>query len=622
MKYSSYKILFYAFILFISSQCIYAQDLKFAWISDLHIGYKNADADLQSIVENINGQQQLSFVIATGDIAEQGFNDQLMQAKKILDQLKIKYYVVPGNHDTYWSHNAGNKFRELWGSDRFTVTEGNTTIIGISSAIVLKGHSGHISPEMLKYLDDILSKTPKTRQVIVVLHHPLDGETDNWFQVTNRLKDYNARFILNGHGHYNRLSKYNGIPAAMIRTILAKKPAAVENKPGYSIVSVWPDSLSFTEVRTDSTYKYWGSLSVSPTEETPHIDSLQFISYNAEILSKTELNETLAAAPLAAGNRIFAATLNGNVYCFDANGTKLWKTSTGGTITSRPALSGNTLVIATVEGDIICLNASSGQMGETIGLGEPVTSQLIITDYTGTKYLMNGSRPEKCIIAGTASGAMFCYDLKSLEQIWENHDASGMIETRPLCTANKLIYGSWDGHLYCLDVRTGLLTWKWSENPNFYYSPAACTPVSDGKLVFITAPDKFVSAIDINLGKTAWRKNDYQSWESIGLSEDAKRLFVKSFSDKFYIVNAANGKKISEINLKYGVNIMPTVPVEKAGQILVGLENGTLYSVDKTNKAEALLFAGTARLHSVQVMDEGLFAVSNMDGKIVIFKNK
>ena len=130
------------------------------------------------------------------------------------------------------------------------------------------------------------------------------------------------------------------------------------------------------------------------------------------------------------------------------------------------------------EGDVITINSENGEIIQTIGLDEALTSQFVVIEikYYGAKT--------KAIIVGSSSGKVYCYELSSLELIWENNSAERMIETLPLVIDDKIIYGSWDNYLYCLSKSTGSLIWKWTENKNFYYSPAACWPVNDGKNVF------------------------------------------------------------------------------------------------------------------------------------------
>lgn len=95
-------------ILFIvlSISGIYSQNFNFAHITDIHIGTETAKEDLERTVIDINNQD-LDFVIVTGDITEMGTDEELASAKETLAKIKIPNYVIPGNHDTGWSESGG-----------------------------------------------------------------------------------------------------------------------------------------------------------------------------------------------------------------------------------------------------------------------------------------------------------------------------------------------------------------------------------------------------------------------------------------------------------------------------------------------------------------------------------
>ena len=325
------------------------------------------------------------------------------------------------------------------------------------------------------------------------------------------------------------------------------------------------------------------------------------------------MKTSISTLLLVSSDKIFASTIDGIIYCYNLDGKLLWDYDTKETIFSKPVRDKDVLVVATIENDLMTINVNNEELIQVIGIGEPLTSQLI---KFGIQY--NGNKTT-AIIIGTSMGNMFCYDLYSFEEIWENNSASLMIEDRPLFLNGKLIFGSWDNYLYCIDAATGTLIWKWTENKNFYYSPAACWPDTDDKNIYISTPDKFVSAIDVLQGKTIWRKKDFNSWESIGISNDKNKLFVKSMLDKFYIVSAKNGKAIKEIDMKFGEDTMPCEPIEWNGKIIFGGKNGIVYLIKNDYSWEPLFFTGTARVHSIQHIRNNLFAASNMDGKIFIF---
>src|SRR3954464_5717690 len=103
--------LFFLFVIFLT---LHAQikPFRFIHISDTHIGSPDgkAEEDLRRTVADINEMKDLAFVVITGDITELGTNEQLKLAKQILDSLNIKYYIIPGNHDTGWSESGGLGF--------------------------------------------------------------------------------------------------------------------------------------------------------------------------------------------------------------------------------------------------------------------------------------------------------------------------------------------------------------------------------------------------------------------------------------------------------------------------------------------------------------------------------
>ena len=61
--------------------------LRFAWLSDTHVGSQTGAADLRASVRDINSLTGLSFVIISGDVTEFGSHEQFISAKSILDEL-------------------------------------------------------------------------------------------------------------------------------------------------------------------------------------------------------------------------------------------------------------------------------------------------------------------------------------------------------------------------------------------------------------------------------------------------------------------------------------------------------------------------------------------------------
>src|SRR5262245_35611163 len=93
------------------------KSFRFIHISDTHIGSPDgkSEEDLRRTVADIKQMNDIAFVIITGDITELGTDQQLKIARRILDSLHIKYYIIPGNHDTGWSESGGLSFTKTFG---------------------------------------------------------------------------------------------------------------------------------------------------------------------------------------------------------------------------------------------------------------------------------------------------------------------------------------------------------------------------------------------------------------------------------------------------------------------------------------------------------------------------
>lgn len=577
----------------------------FGWYTDCHIGAFDASDDLLMAIRHSNAYDKLDFVVLTGDITEKGTNDELYEAYEILDSLQTDYYIIPGNHDTKWSE-SGCSFFSLFGDDKFELTLDNTLYVGVNSGIPWRGGGGHIPAEDLIWLDSLV-KASEGKEIIFFVHHPLDSGIDNWYKATNILREGNVKAVLVGHGHANKIYDFNGIPGAMSKATLTKKGGW-----GYTIVENTSDSLLFFDVSQDTDTLIWGAIDKTAELTIPKIDSAEFIPYAVKTEWKKDLQTTVSAPLLHYENNIFLAGTDGILRCFDLQGNEVWTFDAGSAIFSRPYASGSIIAVGTVEGDLYTLDIATGEVIQILNIGSPITSQL-----NGFPAEVMGEQTQ-ALLVGTGDGTFYCYDMKYFTLLWESYDAGGMIETLPLVMDDRVIYGAWDGHLYCVDRVSGILNWKWTENDNFYYSPAAAYPVTDGKNVYITTPDKHVSAIDVLLGKTIWRKN-VESWESIGIGGDKKELYIKTFKDNVTILNAKNGKPAATIEIGFGLDTMPTAIYELNGMPLFGTKSGIVYTIDKKNKPIPLLFLGTARLHTVLPLSETAFAAANMDGTVGIF---
>jgi glucose dehydrogenase len=206
--------------------------------------------------------------------------------------------------------------------------------------------------------------------------------------------------------------------------------------------------------------------------------------------------------------------------------------------------------------------------------------------------------------------------------LWQFDGLGGFVETRPLIYEGKVIFGAWDQHLYALDVKTGRLVWKWKgERPGTLLSPAACWPIAANARVFIAAPDRKMTALDVKTGEQIWRSGTYVARESIGLSEDQTRIYVRAMNDYFYAfsTSSAQPEPIWELNGQFGYDINSAMLPEKNGTVFYGTKNGLLFALDgKAGRIKWQHKLGVGVMNTVVALSASQALATDFDGKVVL----
>ncbi|MBN3581894.1 PQQ-binding-like beta-propeller repeat protein [Algoriphagus aestuarii] len=589
-----------------------AQEFKFAFITDTHIGSPNgvAEEDLKNTVSDINSLDSIDFAIVTGDITEMGTDAEIKKAKELLDELTIPYYVIPGNHDTGWSESGGVSFISIFGYDKFVFEHKGYKFIGTASGPYVRMSDGHIPRDAVVWLDSVLNATPAKQPIINANHYPLDQSLDNWFEMTDRLKQHNTQFSICGHGHTNKAYDFEGIPGTMGRSNLRAK----EKIGGYTIVEITKDTAYFSERNPGvKTQDPWREI---PLFDRDYEDLPQFPKPNDGINSLYPLvavkwsyhsSANVISTPLVTRDRVYFGNSVGKFEALDArSGKPVWEFQTDGGIFSSPVNFKNLVIFGSGDGNIYALNSKNGKLewktkANAAVLGSPIMD-------------------ENRVYIGASDGKFRALDASSGSIIWEFEGLKGPVVSKPLITADAVIFGAWDRNLYSLDKKTGQLNWSWNNgSANRMFSPAMCIPVEAEGIVFIVAPDRYLTALDRESGQELWRSNEATVRESIGISEDKKSIYGKTMNDE--IVAFPVSRKASPLAWKmdvgFGYEHVPSMLIEKNGQVYFGTKNSTVYSINpQTNQINWAHKIDNSMANTVHVVDEHSLVVATMDGKV------
>jgi 3',5'-cyclic AMP phosphodiesterase CpdA len=241
--------------------------VKFAVISDPHIsipqqkgvtdGYKLGLKTVmlaENTVAEINKIPNLEFVLVGGDLTQDAEPWNIDVLRRILDGLKVPYFVVLGNHDlSLVPHEKKDQPVSL---SKYSVAVAYTgksggmipgmtyyahevakdlVLIGLDSTLPqtfspeanLNIYGGRIDAGQLRWLESMLKKNQK-KTIMVLTHHSLvpwheadKTESHNywrWFWIDNAeevralLKKYGVKLVFSGHRHIStRYQQVDGI---------------------------------------------------------------------------------------------------------------------------------------------------------------------------------------------------------------------------------------------------------------------------------------------------------------------------------------------------------------------------------------------------------------------------
>ena len=591
---------------------------RFVHVSDTHIGSPNgsAEEDLRRTVQDINQLHDVAFVMITGDITELGTDAQLMLAKQILDSLKVKYYIIPGNHDTGWSESGGMHFISIFGYDKFQFDFNGIRFIGCASGPYVRMSDGHIPRNAIVWLDSLLQKTPKQQPIIFCNHYPIDNSLDNWYEITGRLKRYNTLMGMCGHGHANKAFSFEDIPGVMGRSNLrVKAPAG-----GYNLVDVNSDSIVYTEkhpgvepaaswttvkVRSHQydTLKQFERPSYAINKQYNQVKEKWMFSGDANVIS----------TPAVLNNLIVFGNQNGEVIALSLkDGKKKWTYKTGGAVFSSPAVQKGKVVLGSGDGYVYCLDVLKGYIHWKIKTGASVLGSPVIAGDT--------------VFIGGSDHNFMALSLQNGKVFWKFSQLQGPVVSTPLLYGNLVVFGAWDKNLYAVNKSTGELVWQW--NPGFSvinFSPAACIPVAHDGVVYVVCPNRTLYAIDALSGATLWQNNETRVRESIGISENGKYVYGKTMQDTVvaYATNRMAQRPAWVMNAGFGYEHVPSMLIEKQGQLFFGTRNGVVYAIDPVQqKINWAYKIDNSMVNTVWVLSSKQVVASTMDGKVVLLEVK
>lgn len=187
--------------------------LQLAIFADIHSDWER----LQKAVEKVNNNKSVDLVLVLGDLTDLGSLENLNKSKAILDSLNVNYYVIPGNHDLWYSRRDGNphdyNFVQVFEDQPACFSENGFNLVLLDNSDEQKGVE---SSHWLKIQNCLNKKEPVLFFSHIPLHHPANERVMGQYSseavrqgeiLRDKLCGQKAKLAVGAHFH--SFSKYN-----------------------------------------------------------------------------------------------------------------------------------------------------------------------------------------------------------------------------------------------------------------------------------------------------------------------------------------------------------------------------------------------------------------------------
>ena len=587
------------------SLAVQGRVVKLAILSDVHVTPGNAnEGQLREAVVEIN-TIDVDAVMMTGDLTNEGSDEQLANVKGILDDIIHPLYVIPGNHENNWSQSACKTFNDLWGTDRFVFTVDNLVVVGMNCGPFMKMGDGHIKQEDLLWLDSTLNVMVKPgMKVLSVNHYPILDDLDNYRAYVNILKKYPVITHQCGHYHRWRLYDTDGINGVMVRAL-----DMGSGNYGYTLMSIDLDRQWITVynkvIGRDPEVMF--SYRINLDYDTPQPLHSDYTVPQSFALQRVVADDAsiFTRVGVDAKNLYFGNSLG---YCKAVDkrtGELRWQYKTDAMLFSRPAVSDKFVILPTSDKRLVWLDKKSGKVRWQYAAAGP---------YVADGVVVNG------ILYQGGYKTFQAWDVKGHRLLWQYDDINNYCQAAPVVDGGDVIFGAWDTRLRSLDRRTGALHWQWDNgNAANHYSPGNVVPVVNRDHVVIVAPDRVTTCLDRSTGKQLWReKNDNKVRESLGCSADGKVAYAKTMDGELVAMSTGdNYELLWKVDLGFAYEHAPCIVLEHDGYIYCGSRRGMLAVVNAaTHELEFTYQMGSSEVNGFEVDERGDIYCSLIEGSI------
>lgn len=320
----------------------------------------------------------------------------------------------------------------------------------------------------------------------------------------------------------------------------------------------------------------------------------------------------IGLSPAGDGNRIYAASYDGNVSALDPdNGDRVWRTELELELSAGPGVGDGLVVVAGYDGDLVALNADDGSEIWRINVGGETLARPVIADGSVVVYSIDG----RLRVYSTVDGRELWTVEREVPALTQRGNAT------PVIAGNSVIAGFDNGRLVAVDLDDGIVEWESVLTPPSGRSDLDRLADVDGGLV-IVGQDVYAAGYNGRLASLAAESGQLLWAREIsspsGVSADWNNIYTVGEGGEVIALLRRNGDDVwrQESLLRRE----PTSPVPFSTAVVVGDFEGYVHFFNNFDgRPVARERVGKGMISAAPVVIGDKLFVQSEDGELAAF---
>lgn len=312
-----------------------------------------------------------------------------------------------------------------------------------------------------------------------------------------------------------------------------------------------------------------------------------------------------------AGGCVYAASLNGEVFCLDlADGKRLWTYKSRDDVPENSFLPGfkaglavtaDTVFIGDEEGMFHAINRADGKRRWTFETAGEITS--------------SANFYADAVVFGSHDNSLYCLKAADGTKVWQ-FQTQGYVNGSPAIIGDHTFVAGCDEHLRVINLKTGEQESDVPLEIQLIPSPAVL-----GNKLYVGTYGNEVLAIDWKASKKAWAYGGANAPYHSSAAVNDKYVIAGSQDKKLHCIDRQTGTKVWTFATRAHVDSSPVIVDDR---VFVGSNDGNLYAIGIEEGNKLWSFTDGRPFSASPAVGEGRLVIGSEsnDGKIYCFGAK